>query len=46
MKTLWNYWKVFLIVLGMVISPADAGIWVDPNSFDVNIIEGCTYENL
>jgi len=32
----------FVGVLGIVVCPVNAGIWVDPASFDVELIEGCT----
>ena len=32
---------IVLLVLGIVVCPANADLWVDPNSFDVNTPEGC-----
>ncbi len=32
---------ILVVVLGTVNSRTYAGIWVDPNSFDVNTPEGC-----
>ncbi|MHC4125391.1 MAG: S8 family peptidase, partial [Planctomycetota bacterium] len=50
MKTVWNCFKSYRIgsiliavmALTVITSPSNAGLWVDPNIFDVNIIEGCT----
>ncbi len=49
MKTLANDYKagyvlIVLLVLGIVVCPADAGLWIDPNSFDVNTVEGTVLE--
>ena len=32
----------FVAVLGIVVPPVNAGIWVAPAGFDVELIEGCT----
>ena len=39
-----NFFVVLMCaaVLGVAGEAANAGLWVDPNIFDVNIIEGCT----
>jgi hypothetical protein len=50
MKTVWNCFKSYeicsiliaVIMLAGITSPVNAGLWVDPNVFDVNIVEGCT----
>ena len=50
MKTIWNCSKSYKIssiliavmALAVIASPANAGLWVDPNIFDVNIVEGGT----
>ena len=33
---------IAVMALAVIVSPANAGLWVDPNIYDVNIIEGCT----
>ncbi|MHC4396823.1 MAG: LamG-like jellyroll fold domain-containing protein [Planctomycetota bacterium] len=33
---------LIVLVLGITISPSVAGIWVDPNVYDVNVIQDCT----
>jgi len=50
MKAVCNCFKSYKIgsilitvmVLAVIASPANAGLWVDPNIYNVNIIEGCT----